>query len=148
MRQIEQILHDHDRIGAVLAPPVMGATAFVIAQYLNVSYAEVALAAIIPATLYYIGLFMQVDAYAARHGLKVALEPIPKTGFPDLAETDRIARACGESNCGLLFDPTHWSRAGSTLADIEALEPGRIIGFQLCDIRRRARSIRSRATPT
>jgi len=71
---------------------------------------------------------------AARHGLKVALEPIPKTGFPDLAETDRIARACGESNCGLLFDPTHWSRAGSTLADIEALEPGRIIGFQLCDI--------------
>jgi TRAP transporter 4TM/12TM fusion protein len=56
--------------GAVLAPPVMGATAFVIAQYLNVSYAEVALAAIIPAALYYIGLFMQVDAYAARHGLK------------------------------------------------------------------------------
>jgi TRAP transporter 4TM/12TM fusion protein len=56
--------------GAVLAPPVMGATAFVIAQFLNVSYAEVALAALIPATLYYIGLFMQVDAYAARHGLK------------------------------------------------------------------------------
>ena len=56
--------------GAVLAPPVMGATAFVIAQFLNVSYAEVALAAIIPAALYYFGLFMQVDAYAARHGLK------------------------------------------------------------------------------
>jgi TRAP transporter 4TM/12TM fusion protein len=56
--------------GAVLAPPVMGATAFVIAQFLNVSYAEVALAAIIPAVLYYAGLFMQVDAYAARHGLK------------------------------------------------------------------------------
>src|SRR5690606_18308184 len=55
--------------GAVLAPPVMGATAFVIAQYLNVSYAEVALAAVIPAALYYIGLFMQVDAYAARNGL-------------------------------------------------------------------------------
>ncbi|WP_239537133.1 TRAP transporter large permease subunit, partial [Serratia marcescens] len=50
--------------GAVLAPPVMGATAFVIAQFLNVSYAEVALAAIIPATLYYVGLFLQVDAYA------------------------------------------------------------------------------------
>jgi TRAP transporter 4TM/12TM fusion protein len=56
--------------GAVLAPPVMGATAFVIAQFLNVSYAEVAVAAIIPATLYYVGLFMQVDSYAARHGLK------------------------------------------------------------------------------
>ena len=56
--------------GAVLAPPVMGATAFVIAQFLNISYAEVAMAAIIPATLYYAGLFMQVDAYAARHNLK------------------------------------------------------------------------------
>ena len=56
--------------GAVLAPPVMGATAFVMAQFLNMSYAEVALAAVIPAALYYFGLFMQVDAYAARHGLK------------------------------------------------------------------------------
>jgi TRAP transporter 4TM/12TM fusion protein len=49
---------------------VMGATAFVIAQFLNVSYAEVALAAVIPAALYYLGLFMQVDSYSARHGLK------------------------------------------------------------------------------
>jgi TRAP transporter 4TM/12TM fusion protein len=56
--------------GAVLAPPVMGATAFVIAQFLNISYAEVALAAIIPAALYYLALFIQVDAYAARNGLK------------------------------------------------------------------------------
>jgi len=56
--------------GAVLAPPVMGATAFVIAQFLNVSYADVAVAAIIPAALYYLALFMQVDAYAARNGLK------------------------------------------------------------------------------
>jgi TRAP transporter 4TM/12TM fusion protein len=56
--------------GAVLAPPVMGATAFVIAQFLNVSYADVALAAAIPAALYYLALFMQVDAYAARKGLK------------------------------------------------------------------------------
>ena len=56
--------------GAVLAPPVMGATAFVIAQFLNISYAEVAIAAAIPAALYYLALFTQVDAYAARNGLK------------------------------------------------------------------------------
>jgi TRAP transporter 4TM/12TM fusion protein len=56
--------------GAVLAPPVMGATAFVIAQFLNVSYGEVALAAVIPAALYYLALFMQVDAYAARNQLQ------------------------------------------------------------------------------
>ncbi|QWG21653.1 TRAP transporter permease [Bradyrhizobium sediminis] len=69
--------------GAVLAPPVMGATAFVIAQFLNVSYAEVALAAVIPAILYYIGLFMQVDSYAARHGL----EGIPRSELPRVMDT-------------------------------------------------------------
>jgi TRAP transporter 4TM/12TM fusion protein len=69
--------------GAVLAPPVMGATAFVMAQFLNVSYAEVALAATIPAFLYYFGLFMQVDAYAARHGLK----GLQRTELPRLADT-------------------------------------------------------------
>ena len=67
--------------GAVLAPPVMGATAFVIAQFLNVSYAEVALAAAVPAFLYYLGLFLQVDAYAARHGLAgLARAELPKVG--------------------------------------------------------------------
>ena len=71
--------------GAVLAPPVMGATAFVMAQFLNVSYAEVALAATIPAALYYFGLFMQVDAYAARHGLK----GIPRAELPRLGTTLR-----------------------------------------------------------
>ena len=69
--------------GAVLAPPVMGATAFVIAQFLNVSYAEVAIAAIIPAVLYYAGLFMQVDSYAARHGLK----GIPRAELPKIWDT-------------------------------------------------------------
>ena len=69
--------------GAVLAPPVMGATAFVIAQFLNISYAEVAVAAIIPAALYYLGLFMQVDAYAARHGLA----GIPRSELPRIWDT-------------------------------------------------------------
>jgi TRAP transporter 4TM/12TM fusion protein len=69
--------------GAVLAPPVMGATAFVIAQFLNISYAEVALAAVIPAGLYYFGLFIQVDAYAARHGL----EGLPRRELPSLWTT-------------------------------------------------------------
>lgn len=69
--------------GAVLAPPVMGATAFVMAQFLNVSYAQVALAATIPALLYYFGLFMQVDAYAARHGLK----GLPREELPSVWES-------------------------------------------------------------
>ena len=69
--------------GAVLAPPVMGATAFVIAQFLNISYAEVALAAIIPALLYYTGLFLQVDSYAARHKLR----GIPRSELPSVITT-------------------------------------------------------------
>ena len=56
--------------GAVLAPPVLGATAFVMAQFMNISYADVALAATIPSILYYVGLFAQVDSYAARHKLR------------------------------------------------------------------------------
>jgi TRAP transporter 4TM/12TM fusion protein len=69
--------------GAVLAPPVMGATAFVMAQFLNIGYAEVAVAAIIPAALYYVGLFMQVDSYAARQGLK----GIPRAELPSALTT-------------------------------------------------------------
>ena len=71
--------------GAVLAPPVMGATAFVMAQFIGSTYAEVAMAAIIPAILYYAGLFMQVDAYAARHGLK----GLERRELPSLWETFR-----------------------------------------------------------
>ena len=71
--------------GAVLAPPVMGATAFVIAQFLNISYAEVALAAVIPAALYYFALFVQVDSYAARHGLA----GLPRSELPSTWATIR-----------------------------------------------------------
>lgn len=69
--------------GAVLAPPVMGATAFVMAQFMGTTYAEVAIAAVIPALLYYAGLFMQVDAYAARHGLR----GLERRELPSLSQT-------------------------------------------------------------
>lgn len=69
--------------GAVLAPPVMGATAFVMAQFMGTTYAEVAIAAIIPALLYYAGLFMQVDSYAARRGLK----GLPRQELPSAWQT-------------------------------------------------------------
>lgn len=64
--------------GGVLLPPVMGSTAFVMATFLGVPYAEVALAAAVPAALYFIALFFQLDAYAAREGLGgVADDEIP-----------------------------------------------------------------------
>jgi TRAP transporter 4TM/12TM fusion protein len=55
--------------GGQIAPPVMGATAFVIAEFLQISYAEVVLAALLPAIAYYLMLYLQVDRYAAVHGL-------------------------------------------------------------------------------
>lgn len=56
--------------GGVLMPPIMGATAFVMASFLSRPYVEIAMAAAIPSILFYFGLFTQVDAYAARRGLK------------------------------------------------------------------------------
>ena len=69
--------------GGVLLPPIMGSTAFVMATFLNVPYTTVALAAAIPALLYFFGLFIQVDAYAARKGLKGT----PREELPSLTQT-------------------------------------------------------------
>jgi TRAP transporter 4TM/12TM fusion protein len=65
--------------GGTLMPPVMGAVAFIMASFLGVSYADVMVAAFLPALLFYVALLFQVDNYAARKGL-VGLPPeeIPK----------------------------------------------------------------------
>jgi TRAP transporter 4TM/12TM fusion protein len=55
--------------GAVLMPPVMGSTAFVMASFLGRPYGEIALAAAIPGLLFYFGLAIQIDAYAAQRRL-------------------------------------------------------------------------------
>ena len=69
--------------GGVLMPPIMGATAFVMAAFLGVSYGKIALAAAIPSVLAYVGLLIQVDGYAARKGLK----GLPKSELPSLVGT-------------------------------------------------------------
>src|SRR5690606_34914583 len=58
--------------GGQLMPPVMGAAAFLMAEFLQVPYAEVALAAFIPSVLYYGALFVQADLEAAKRGLRAA----------------------------------------------------------------------------
>jgi TRAP transporter 4TM/12TM fusion protein len=55
--------------GGQIMPPVMGAAAFLMAEYLNLPYGQIALAAAIPALLYYLALFTQIDLEAAKHGL-------------------------------------------------------------------------------
>ncbi|MEM8814017.1 MAG: TRAP transporter fused permease subunit [Pseudomonadota bacterium] len=71
--------------GGVLMPPVMGATAFVMASFLGRPYFEIAVAAAVPSILYYFGLFVQIDAYAARGGLK----GMAREDLPSLAKTMR-----------------------------------------------------------
>jgi TRAP transporter 4TM/12TM fusion protein len=67
--------------GAVLMPPVMGSTAFVMASFLGRPYGEIALAAAVPALLFYFALMVQIDAYAARLGLSgMTREELPKVG--------------------------------------------------------------------
>lgn len=50
-------------------PPIMGIAAFVMASFLNVPYSTIAIAAAVPAFLYYFGLYIQVDGYAVKKGL-------------------------------------------------------------------------------
>ena len=56
--------------GGQLMPPVMGAAAFLMAEVLQVPYVEVMIAAIIPAFLYYLALFFQVDVESAKRGIR------------------------------------------------------------------------------
>jgi len=67
--------------GGQLMPPVMGAAAFLMAEYLQTSYAEVMIAATLPAILYYAALFIQVDLEAASRGIVGApVASLPRVG--------------------------------------------------------------------
>ena len=66
--------------GGQIAPPVMGATAFLMAEFLRISYFDVVIAAALPALFYYVCLFTQVDAVAQREGLS----GIPRSQLPRL----------------------------------------------------------------
>ena len=67
--------------GGQFCPPIMGAVGFVMAEFLNLSYTKVMLAAIVPAFLYYLGLLMSVHFEAKRLGLSgLSKENIPDAG--------------------------------------------------------------------
>ena len=81
-------------------PPVMGAAAFVMANFLQLPYATIAIAATMPAFLYFFGLFVQLDARAAKLGLK----GLDAADLPSLRQTLRdgwyhIFAICLWSSC-------------------------------------------------
>src|SRR5688572_2673137 len=62
-------------LGAIISPPVLGAAAFLIAEFLKISYLDVILMATIPTVLFYLGILIMVEIDARRFGMRaVALE--------------------------------------------------------------------------
>ena len=66
--------------GGQLVPPIMGAAIFIMAEFTSIPYREIAIAALIPAFLYYLCVFVQVDLEAAKTGLK----GVPRDQLPQL----------------------------------------------------------------
>ncbi|MBA7511939.1 hypothetical protein ES705_03938 [subsurface metagenome] len=69
--------------GGQIMPPIMGAAAFVLAQFLGLPYRQVIVYAAFPAILFYLGLFLQVDLQAMKKGLK----GLPRENIPSLKKT-------------------------------------------------------------
>ncbi|KYH32208.1 TRAP transporter permease [Neomoorella mulderi] len=67
--------------GGLIMPPVMGAAAFIMAEIVGISYWSIVVAAIIPALLYYVGLYIAVDLRARRRQLSgLPREDVPRFG--------------------------------------------------------------------
>lgn len=69
--------------GGQIMPPIMGSAAFIMAEFLGVPYLTIAAAAIIPALLYFLGVFFQIDLRARRRGLR----GLSKDEMPDTMST-------------------------------------------------------------
>jgi TRAP transporter 4TM/12TM fusion protein len=66
-------------VGGQILPPIMGAAAFIMAETLGVPYREIALAALLPALLFYLGIIVQIHLRATKEGLKgISKENLPK----------------------------------------------------------------------
>lgn len=68
--------------GGQIMPPVMGAAAFMMATFLGIPYAKVAISAALPAILYYIAVYIQIDLIAIRDGL----HGLPRESLPSFKE--------------------------------------------------------------
>lgn len=71
--------------GGLLMPPIMGVTAFVMADFLEIPYLAVCVAAVLPSILYYIAVFVMVDLEAVKTGLR----GLPRQEIPSFRKTLR-----------------------------------------------------------
>ncbi len=115
--------------GAQLMPPVMGAVAFVMADFLQVPYREVALAALLPSLLYYAALFIQCDLETARYGIgKVDRSEIP--GMGPVLRTGWIFLAPFAAIVGAMFWMNWEPEPAAALASAIIIVLGLAIGYR------------------
>jgi TRAP transporter 4TM/12TM fusion protein len=96
-------------MGGQFTPPIMGATAFIMAEFLNISYLTICLAAIIPAILFYLSLFVSILCQAGKRNLL----PIPKEQIPKVR------------------DVVTWQRLGPLIGPVAVLIYFVAVGFTL-----------------
>jgi TRAP transporter 4TM/12TM fusion protein len=68
-------------IGALLSPPTLGAAAFLIAEFLRISYLQVLVMASVPTVLYYLSIFLMIEADARRLGAPAQALDVPSVGW-------------------------------------------------------------------
>ncbi len=122
--------------GGQIMPPVMGAAAFLMAEFLRVRYAQVAAAAVIPAVLYYVCLFFQVDLEAA----KANLRGLPPDQLPRLRDVLPKGTVFGLALATVVFglyalrwQPDHVGVAAAAVAAACALVL-RVRGWSVLDV--------------
>jgi len=115
--------------GAQMMPPVMGAVAFVMADFLQVPYREVALAAFLPSFLYYAALFIQCDLETARYGIgRVDTSDIPP--MRSVLASGWIFLAPFAAVVGAMFWLNWEPEPAATLASVIIIGLGLFIGYR------------------
>lgn len=115
--------------GGQLMPPVMGAVAFLMADFLEMPYKDIVIAALVPSILYYVALFIQADLEAARAGIsRVEESMIPnavavlKTGWIFIFPFAALIIA--------LFNLNWRAEAAAILASVIVIALGLAFGYQ------------------
>lgn len=92
--------------GGSITPPIMGTAAFLMVSFVGVPYTEILVAASIPAFLYFLGIYLQVDGYAAARGLKgIDKRQLPRT-IPTVIEGWPYILALAGLTLALLWAPS------------------------------------------
>jgi TRAP transporter 4TM/12TM fusion protein len=122
-------------IGALLSPPTLGAAAFLIAEFLQISYLQVLIMASIPTLLYYLSIFLMIEADSRRLGTRPARADAPRLGdltrkywyhFTSLAAI-AVLMAVGLSAFRAVFWATVLAYGLSFVRRESALTPPRLI---------------------